>query len=340
MKYLQSKNHIDEIILKYKSFMNSILIFTLKTLRKIFIRIAPSNPTIPQRENNPEIISQLIYNKLISNKPCMIARFGSVELNAITNYRGIKQYKNHYIDFIKGKSPQWWWNKKGLQEMRTNAGFFPSTPQMAAKFSEMMINDMPLVDILASWRPEENYFKEELKQASFVNFELINPYWSKTPWTKALKGKKILVIHPFAETIKKQYARRELLFKNPDILPKFELKTIKAVQSLGRNDQFKTWFDALKWMKDEMDKIDYDICLIGCGAYVFPLAVHAKKTGKKAVHLAGALQLLFGIRGARWEDPNYNKNYNYASLMNEYWVKPSENEKPQNAQHVEGACYW
>lgn len=320
--------------------MNPILIFTLKALRKIFVRITHTNLTKPQRENNPEVISQLIYNTLMSDQPCMIARFGSVELNVISNYRGIKEYKNNYINFIKGRSPQWWWNKKGLQEMCTNAGFFPSTPQLVSKFSEMMINDMPLVDILASWRPEENYFKEELKHASFVNFELLNPYWSKIPWTKALTGKKVLVIHPFAETIQKQYARRELLFKNPDILPEFELKTIKAVQSLGGNNQFKTWFDALQWMKDEMDKIDYDICLIGCGAYGFPLAAHAKRKGKKAVHLAGALQLLFGIRGARWENPNYNKTYNYAALMNEYWVKPSETEKPKNAQQVEGACYW
>lgn len=320
--------------------MNTIIHFILKSLRKIYISIVENNLTIPLRENNPDKVSQLIYNKLMSDGPCMVARFGSTELNAITNYRGIKQYKNHYIDFIKGKSPQWWWNQKGLEEIFTCSGFFPSTPQMVSKFSEMMINDMPLVDILGSWRPQENYFKEELKQASFVSLELLNPYWSKIPWSKALRGKKVLVIHPFAETIKKQYTRKELLFKNPDILPEFELKTIKAVQSLGGNNQFNNWFEALQWMKDEMDKIDYDICLIGCGAYGFPLAAYAKRKGKKAVHLAGALQLLFGIRGARWENPNYNENYNYAALMNEYWVKPSENEKPQNAQQVEGACYW
>lgn len=320
--------------------MNKYTELTLKILRKLYASLGKQKILNPNLENNVDKVSQLIYNKLMSDKPCMIARFGSTELNAITNYRGIKQYKNHYIDFIKGKSPQWWWNEKGLEEIFTCSGFFPPTPQMVSKFSEMMINDMPLVDILGSWRPQENYFKEELKQASFVNLELLNPYWSKIPWTKALKGKKVLVVHPFAETIKKQYARRELLFKNPDILPEFELKIIKAVQSLGGNNQFKTWFDALQWMKDEMDKIDYDICLIGCGAYGFPLAAYAKRKGKKAVHLAGALQLLFGIRGARWENPNYNKTYNYAALMNEYWVKPSETEKPQNAQQVEGACYW
>ena len=49
-----------------------------------------------------------------------------------------------------------------------------------------------------------------------------------------LRGKKVLVIHPFAETIQHQYEqKRTLLFKNPDVLPEFQLETIKAVQSLG-----------------------------------------------------------------------------------------------------------
>lgn len=108
----------------------------------------------------------------------------------------------------------------------------------------------------------------------------------------------------------------------------------------GNNNNFKDWFEALDWMKAEMNKTDYDICLIGCGAYGFPLAAHAKRQGKKAIHLGGSLQLLFGIKGVRWENPNYNPKYNYAALMNQYWIKPNNNEKPNNAGNVENACYW
>jgi hypothetical protein len=93
-------------------------------------------------------------------------------------------------------------------------------------------------------------------------------------------------------------------------------------------------------MKNEIDKTNYDICLIGCGAYGFPLAAHVKRSGKKAVHLGGSLQLLFGIRGKRWENPNYHTQYNYAKLMNEHWVKPGEEEKPKNVNQVEDSCYW
>lgn len=81
---------------------------------------------------------------------------------------------------------------------------------------------------------------------------------------------------------------------------------IRAVQSLGGNSQFKDWFEALEYMKTEIDKVDYDICLIGAGAYGFPLAAHVKRQGKQGVHLGGALQLLFGIKGKRWEMANYD----------------------------------
>ena len=62
--------------------------------------------------------------------------------------------------------------------------------------------------------------------------------------------------------------------------------------------------------------------------------------------MGGALQLLFGIKGNRWEDPMYGvrewglpENY-YPRMFNEYWEKPGDETKPANAQQVEGACYW
>ena len=83
-----------------------------------------------------------------------------------------------------------------------------------------------------------------------------------------LKDKKVLVIHPFVTSIQNQYNRRDLLFKNRDILPSFKsITVIEAVQSLGEGDaRFVDWFQALDYMKSEMDKVDYDVCLVGAGA--------------------------------------------------------------------------
>lgn len=164
------------------------------------------------------------------------------------------------------------------------------------------------------------------------------PWLYENPWTRVLKGKKVLVIHPFVHSIESQYKRRELLFENPDVLPEFaSLHVIKAVQSIaGEETEFASWFDALEYMKGEMEKIDFEVALIGCGAYGMPLAIHAKRLGKIGIHLAGWTQMLFGIYGKRWiqDQPQY------AKYINEYWVRPSDDEKPIRALGVEGGCYW
>ena len=325
--------------------MNELSIFTLKVLRKLYTKSFGGFHLPPlQREEDPDKASDMIYNLLMQDKPCMIARFGSTELSAIVNYLGVHAPKHSIIKYIKREIPEWWWDKNVKYNMQTCSGFFPPTEENLYRFSEMMLEDAKEVDILGSWLKNEYYIPNYTTYKK-IAILLLEPFWSKHPWSQILENKKVLVIHPFAETIEQQYKKRELLFKNPEILPSFELHTLKAVQSLGGSNQFPNWFEALNWMKNEMDKIDYDICLIGCGAYGFPLAAYAKRQGKKAVHMGGALQLLFGISGKRWEDPKYGsatlkRNGAYTGLFNKYWCRPNEQENPPIAIQVEGGCYW
>ena len=323
--------------------MQKKFIKLLKKLRRRYIeRHDLPQPRPLNKEMDPDIISSHIREKLLSPEPCMLSRFGAVEIGCVVNYLGIYHQKRKIIKYIKGEAFPWWWEEETMYPMRNNAGFFSATPELLKRFSEMMTEDMPLIDILASWRFEEEYFSKELQNAYKIDFEPYNPFWSDVPWTAALENKKVLVVHPFAETIQKQYLRKELIHKDPRVLPTFDLQTIKAIQTIGNqgDGRFETWFDALEFMKNEIDKMDYDVCLLGCGAYGMPLAAHVKRSGKKAVHLGGSLQLLFGIRGARWENSNYNATYNYSKLMNEFWVKPSATETPSKAQQVEEGCYW
>lgn len=330
--------------------MNTFTILALKALRKLYAKTFGGYqlPSL-QREEDPDKASEMIYNLLMADKPCMIARFGAFELATIVNYLGVKDSNHSIIKFIKGEQPEWWWNERLIKYMNTNAGFFPPTHQAITQFCDLMMQDMKELNLLGCWVKNEAWFTKELKHIQRVHLRLLEPFWADKPWTRCLKNKKIVVVHPFAKDILSQYTNnRTLLFSNPDTLPEFaSLRTVKAVQSLGgENNGFKDWFDALKWMEDEIDKEDYDICLIGCGAYGFPLAAHVKRQGKKAVHLGGALQLLFGIRGKRWENPSYGVREwgipygSYSSLMNKYWVRPGEGGRPKNANQVEGGCYW
>ena len=286
-----------------------------------------------------DFANELIYTALMEDKPTMIARIGSNELRCLTNYLGVRhpeRYKNPR-SFIKSQTPAYWWEDSMLHQMQTGAGFFPARIDMIERFCELMIKDMPAVDILGSWLKEESFFKGQLEGSKKVMLEDLEPFFSIKHWTAALKDKKVLVIHPFAETIESQYKKREKLF-DTSLLPAFELKTIKAIQSIaGEKTPFNDWFEALEHMKDAISATDFDICILGCGAYGFPLAAHVKSMGKKAVHLGGVAQLLFGIKGSRWETYLV---YPYANMYNEYWVRPSDKEKPANASKVEGACYW
>lgn len=281
--------------------------------------------------------NDLVRSKIIEGKPLMVSKFGTVELSCICNYKTIKKFT--FLDifrYIKGDSYAWWWEI--LETLSNNAGVFPKTKLMAERFSELMLLDIKEVDILGSYLKEEKDFEKELSGAIKINLNgYYAPFFYENPWTEALAGKKVLVIHPFEESIREQYQKRDVLFENKKVLPDFELKTIKAVQSVGyQPTEFKDWFEALDFMKKQVDETDFDIALIGCGAYGMPLAAHVKRMGKQAVHLAGWTQVLFGITGRRWEVHDTRMKH----LINEHWVRPKESEKPKNFKQVEDGCYW
>ena len=278
----------------------------------------------------------------------MIARYGATEMACVLNYLSVKRGEKNPLRYIKGEIGDWWWNENIKGQMQRWSGFFPPTEENLTYFCELMLEDSRQVDVLGVYdsvkqgiHKMKDYMLDDIR---YIFLNDMNPFVVENPWSRALKGKKVLVIHPFAELIAKQYEKRIQLFENKDVLPEFSLSIIKAVQSLGgvNSQGFETWFDALDWMKKEMDMVDYEIALIGCGAYGFPLAAHAKRTGHQAIHMGGALQLLFGIKGKRWENPLFltEDGHTYKELMdNPAWVRP-EQYMTEQAKNVEEACYW
>jgi len=285
-----------------------------------------------------EETQSFIGQAICSNRSAMVARFGNVELNVLINYwlgrekngfRLLNRYFNHR------NTP--FWTRRNSFRLSENAGFFPLEPAEINAFCELMLDCLKDVDLLASWADGENIFSEQLKDVHIGSLDCINPFFTQNPWSAQLVGKRVLVIHPFSESIRKQYEEKRLaLFANSSILPEFELLTIQAVQSIaGNNAGFLTWFDALDSMKTQISALDFDVAIIGCGAYGFPLASFVKRMGRVAIHMGGATQLLFGIKGRRWEEiPEFN------GLFNAAWVRPLPSEVPQNHQIVEGGCYW
>lgn len=327
----------------YNKLLHYIRYKKCKLSEKIFGRSYWGNPKMVAGVPLKSVIktNQIIYEKIVNGEAFWTGRFGGTEMNLI--YQTLAHRKNPNVDR----------RADAVQRLCLLSGFFPFSIELGEKFTDLMLKDCQEIDLLGAWRRymEEYIFLKYQKNTTLTELHRLEPWnmyqYPKSrikPWTAALKGKRVLVIHPFTESIQKQYhEKRELLFANvfeaDDILPEFELLTLKAVQTLGgeQDTRFQTWFDALQWMIDECKKIDFDVAIIGCGAYGFPLAAEIKRMGKTAIHLGGVTQILFGIIGTRWETeyPEF-----YKTFVNEYWVRPLEQEKITNANAIESGCYW
>ena len=265
----------------------------------------------------------MIENLINNSKKLLISRLGANEAKA-TLYPD--------FPFILKKLTK----KIIFNRMYEVAGFYPTNEITIKKFSNIYKKAIKNIDILVSWRIEERFISEIKSNIKKVSLQEIEPYLNKDPWTRVLKNKKVLVIHPLDKTISTQYLKRTKIFKDKNILPKFDLITFKALQSFsGGNNQFNSWFEGLEFMKKKISKIDFDIALIGCGAYGLPLASYIKDLGKISVHMGGCLQILFGIKGRRWDE-----NKKISSLYNKYWVRPSLKDRHKNYLKVENGCYW
>ena len=282
----------------------------------------------------------LIATTITQNNPHLISRLGTVEAELVeffVNHQ--RRGECHFPDTLK-------------RSIRLNAGFFPAEDEPLSRFSRDYLNDLEQVDILGirSSRTESQYWpleawfvKNYANRAKLVDLESLMPMGNPLSWTKSLRGKRVLVIHPFAATILQQFEKRLLLFADSDFLPDCEVDVIQAVQSHGENagsTGFASWHEATESMSLEIDKRDFDVAIVGAGAYGLPLAAHCKKRGKLAIHIGGATQLLFGILGKRWTNPSSSDSKAVIPLVNEHWVGPAVEEYPSGAAKVEDGCYW
>ena len=190
---------------------------------------------------------------------------------------------------------------------------------------------------------EEIVLKKMSPQSVLLNIQAMHVYdffdYAEC-WTQALKGKKVLVVSIFAEQIENQYKfNRNRIHKNKNLLPEFQLETVQSVWWFKEQEdnRFNSWFECLDYLENECLKKDFEIALISCGPFSFPLAARLKAAGKQAIQIGGALQLLFGIKGKRWNHICEGVYYN------DYWVMPGEKtfiEHPNEVDKVQGGPYW
>ena len=280
------------------------------------------------------IASQELAKLIQAGKPLMAGRMGMFEIAVMRMYEYRRDDKYQTL----------------MDSLYNCAGFFPNDTSYIPRFVELMKDSLREIDVLASNRePAERrfinkYCSKDIKVSKSLElFDVTR--MEDSSWSAALKGKRVLVVTPFTESVLHQYNNhRSELFAGTDILPEFaSISVYKSLMTIGdmRDDRFADWFEALAHMEKEILAMDFDVAILGCGAYGFPLAASIKRAGKQAVHMGGSLQILFGIMGKRWDGSRFGGKMreDVAKYYNDTWTYPLE-ERPADASKVEYGPYW
>ena len=273
--------------------------------------------------------SEVIRQALQNNKGALIGRHGTIELTTLLQYMRSKRVEPEI-----------------LKTLQRNAGVFPieATPAWLTEYSNATSNADAMA---AGWysplaMAELNFIKIIAPNAKKIPLRSLEPYYTPSdPWTRALEGQHVAVVSSFADSMRKQIDNINEVWPSANPLPNnVTWSFIKSYYSplLGSNqwpEPIESWKDAVTHLETQVIESGAKICLIGCGGLAMPLALRLKKKGIIAIVLGGSIQILFGIKGRRWEThPVISKFFNDA------WIYPSPEEIPQNAKQIEGGCYW
>ena len=164
----------------------------------------------------------------------------------------------------------------------------------------------------------------------------LEPYYFKDSWMSALKGKRILIVHPFASSFQKQISKFADLFPNRSWFEDCTFVFVKPPMTMAGNYGGKDWQEHMNEFLPQLQGVEFDIALVAAGGYGMLIADHIYTNLKRsAIYIGGALQLFFGVIGKRWFD-----NKEILSHVNDHWIRPSHEERPLHHTKVERGCYW
>lgn len=280
--------------------------------------------------------AQWIRDAIRKGTPFLAGKLGTSELDALWFYLGGRRGTMlPYPSSVR-------------KNISVNAGVFPATDAAIDSWAHSMMTDvLPSFDCVAQWNAnaieEMGILQYTCPKAFRCKLRSLEPYYEEVPenrWSLALPAR-VAVISPFAETITTQWAKRADVWKHRDLWNEdTEVIPVRCGYNPILADSTNawscpTWREAVQAMVDAVMKTGATVALIGCGALSLPIGAELKRRGVSAIHMGGATQILFGIKGRRWLTHDV-----ISTFFNEAWTTPSASEIPRQAASVEGGCYW
>ena len=266
-----------------------------------------------------------LYIKSIieSNKPFFIGRIAGCELKIAHTF-----LNGDFMDTVHE-----------LIELENNAGILTKTNDSLKKYVDMLLESYDNCTVIAEWDTSGKVFSHtgigqqlitsRTPHIPKIDAIALEPYYFKESWMPALKGKRILIVHPFSTIFQKQIHKK--IF--PNWFEECTFQFIEPPFTLAGNHANIDWQIHYNKFIDNFKVEDYDIALVAAGGYGMLVANHIFKSGKSVMYIGGALQLFFGVIGKRWFT-----NREILKLMNDNWIRPDK--KPDNYTKVEQGCYW
>lgn len=228
-----------------------------------------------------------------------------------------------------------------LSDLSILAGMYPRDQKSFKLFSALMLQSLEHVDALSPWnlgtgRGEELVVPKYMKKdCEYFELKCLDPLHfcsnDDEPWSRALEGKKVVIINSFLDTIKHQLNNRG--WDTMNFLPKFKTTHVIRTKYSIEMDEFgghNDWTEEYRRITESLNAADFDIALVGCGAIGLPLCSYIRsRLNKQAVHTAGSTQLMFGINGDRWKTRDYVQQH-----VNEHWTYPFPSDTPNRTDII------
>jgi len=293
--------------------------------------------------NDEAILHDYIATKLAKNEPFIIPRIAGIENNFAVFAHIKRQTNTTDVDqYFQQVAPA----------MKNNAGIYLPNMNSIMRYSELYLKAFENCELMGAWEPQGNYIQHIAQSHDFMrnSFQGKQPFWvfaldifhyiyDPKVWTKSLRGKRILIISSFVESIKEKIPLRQKLYDGVDLFPECTFVYMKPPMTQA-GEPSREFEVELNDFTRKLDTIqgDYDVALVSCGGYGNLVCNHIyEKHRKSAVYVGGVLQMYFGILGGRWLKERADV---VRLFLNEHWSRPKTTERPVNCEQVEGGCYW
>ena len=317
----------------------------------------------------PHLTMSEIYRQ--QKKEYFADRFGIATLKKEDFIRDLKTAIESYTPFAAGRigiSEQFWMyypvflnehpsavkSKVFERHLRlhgfTQAGIFPADPLFYLDYNKMYVESARTLDyvgLILDRVIDPQIIRFYGLTNKFVYYRDLVPDKSIPPdsnrcYLQYLRGKRILIVCPFAELLKER-ATKEIFERVWSKTGKqwFYPESVDAVEfPYGfSSDAYDKYPNALKLFESIASNIrskEFDVALIAAAGLTVPIASYVKSIGKISISPGGDLQLLFGVIGARWRDQErWKRDY-----FNEAWIDMPSKYKPKEIGVCDSGAYW